>query len=168
MSPRDLYMLIIDRRSHDISMPGPMVIPELDLRDAILSATGDHLAASAASARLTEGAVGIFEKVTIREWPKSELAYVGPASPSRRRRLHGRPNAPSSKDSRPCRAADPRALSHRTRKAATEVYRHGQADHQVHPLMLWPCGSAPASPTRASWPLRGRWRLRTRSSGPLT
>lgn len=58
----DRYMLRIDRRSRAIGTPVPIVIPEAELRDAILSATGHHLATSS---RLTDGALSISYKVTV-------------------------------------------------------------------------------------------------------
>ncbi|KAL2753551.1 hypothetical protein ACRALDRAFT_1035483 [Sodiomyces alcalophilus JCM 7366] len=69
--PIDRYWIQIDRRSKEISSPQRIMISEADLSEAILSATGQHLASST---RFTDGALSISYKVTVREDP--DIAYV--------------------------------------------------------------------------------------------
>ncbi|EXU97994.1 aminoglycoside 3'-phosphotransferase/choline kinase domain protein [Metarhizium robertsii] len=69
--PLDRYCVKLDRRSRQISPPEPVVLSKEELSDAILSATGQHLASSA---RFTDGALSISYKVTVQETP--DVAYV--------------------------------------------------------------------------------------------
>ncbi|KAF1961701.1 hypothetical protein CC80DRAFT_522437 [Byssothecium circinans] len=58
------YLVKIDRRSKEISLPEPIELSETELADAILVATGQHLASST---RFTDGALSISYKVTVQE-----------------------------------------------------------------------------------------------------
>ncbi|KAI3324464.1 hypothetical protein HD806DRAFT_492678 [Xylariaceae sp. AK1471] len=65
------YLVKIDRESREISPPEPIVLSETELAEAILAATGQHLASSA---RFTDGALSISYKVTVQE--SQDVAYV--------------------------------------------------------------------------------------------
>jgi hypothetical protein len=65
------YLVKIDRRSKEISPPEPIVLSETELAEAILAATGQHLASST---RFTDGALSISYKVTVQE--SQDVAYV--------------------------------------------------------------------------------------------
>jgi hypothetical protein len=69
--PIDRYRIEIDRRSKEISPPQPIQLTDAELSDAILSATGQHLASAT---RFTDGALSISYKVTVQE--SLETAYV--------------------------------------------------------------------------------------------
>ncbi|PTD12893.1 hypothetical protein FCULG_00002891 [Fusarium culmorum] len=62
--PIDRYLIKIDRRSKEISPPTPIVLSEQGLSEAIQSATGQHLSSWE---RLTDGALSISYKVTVKE-----------------------------------------------------------------------------------------------------
>ncbi|KND86834.1 hypothetical protein TOPH_08506 [Tolypocladium ophioglossoides CBS 100239] len=69
--PVDRYCVKIDRRSKKISPPEPIILSKVDLSEAILSATGLHLASLT---RFTDGALSISYKVTVQE--SLDIAYV--------------------------------------------------------------------------------------------
>ncbi|KAF2462524.1 uncharacterized protein BDR25DRAFT_198328, partial [Lindgomyces ingoldianus] len=65
------YLVKIDRRSKEISPPEPIVLSETELAEAILAATGQHLASST---RFTDGALSISYKVAVQE--SQDVTYV--------------------------------------------------------------------------------------------
>ncbi|KAF2799240.1 hypothetical protein K505DRAFT_321309 [Melanomma pulvis-pyrius CBS 109.77] len=65
------YLVKIDRRSKEISPPAPIVLSETELAEAVLAATGQHLASST---RFTDGALSISYKVTVQE--SQDVTYV--------------------------------------------------------------------------------------------
>ncbi|KAK3337700.1 hypothetical protein B0T19DRAFT_348920 [Cercophora scortea] len=69
--PISRYLIKIDRRSKEISPPKLIEIPETELAEAVLSATGQHLASST---RFTDGVLSISYKVNVQENP--DIAYV--------------------------------------------------------------------------------------------
>ncbi|KAL9016622.1 MAG: hypothetical protein Q9185_006034 [Variospora sp. 1 TL-2023] len=69
--PVDRYLIEIDRRSRQVSPPKKVQIPETELAEAILAATGQRLASSA---RFTDGLLSISYKVTVQDDP--DVAYV--------------------------------------------------------------------------------------------
>ncbi|KAI1132836.1 hypothetical protein F5Y10DRAFT_291791 [Nemania abortiva] len=69
--PIDRYLIKIDRLSGDISAPKHVVLPEVELAEAIFAATGQRLASSA---RFTDGSLSISYKATVQERPG--IAYV--------------------------------------------------------------------------------------------
>lgn len=69
--PIDRYLFKIDRRSKEIVPPELIVLSVTRLAEAILSATGQHLATST---RFTDGLLSISYKVTVQESP--DAAYV--------------------------------------------------------------------------------------------
>ncbi|KAF4996595.1 hypothetical protein FDECE_12364 [Fusarium decemcellulare] len=70
-TPITRYLIKIDRRSKEISPPKPIFLSEAELSEAILAATGQHLASST---RFTDGALSISYKVTVQE--HHDLAYI--------------------------------------------------------------------------------------------
>ncbi|KAJ5630165.1 Aminoglycoside phosphotransferase [Penicillium herquei] len=70
-TPIDRYLIKVDRRSRLILPPELIIIPEPELAEAFLSATGQHLASST---RFTDGALSISYKVNAQETP--DVAYV--------------------------------------------------------------------------------------------
>ncbi|KAI0867770.1 hypothetical protein GGS24DRAFT_514640 [Hypoxylon argillaceum] len=70
-APISRYLIKIDRQSKEISPPEPIVLSDIELADAILAATGQHLASST---RFTDGALSISYKVTVEE--RQDVAYV--------------------------------------------------------------------------------------------
>lgn len=69
--PLDRYLVKINRRTRTILPPEPIALSETELSEAILSATGRHLASST---RFTDGALSVSYKVTVQESP--DIAYV--------------------------------------------------------------------------------------------
>jgi hypothetical protein len=69
--PIDRYLVTFDRRSREILSSKPIALSVEELSDAILAATGQHLASSA---RFTDGALSISYKITTRE--QLEDAYI--------------------------------------------------------------------------------------------
>ncbi|KAL8740214.1 MAG: hypothetical protein Q9184_008519, partial [Pyrenodesmia sp. 2 TL-2023] len=69
--PVDRYMVEIDRRSKQVRPPQPIILPDSELAEAILTATGQRFAAST---RFTDGALSISYKVTVQDDP--DIAYV--------------------------------------------------------------------------------------------
>ncbi|KAI4136669.1 MAG: hypothetical protein L6R39_007672 [Caloplaca ligustica] len=69
--PIDRYRVEIDRRSKQVLPPQPIIIPDSELAEAILAATGQHFASST---RFTDGALSISYKVTVQDDP--DIAYV--------------------------------------------------------------------------------------------
>lgn len=69
--PIDRYLVKINRRTRTILPPEPIALSNTELSEAILSATGHHLASST---RFTDGALSISYKVTVQESP--DIAYV--------------------------------------------------------------------------------------------
>jgi hypothetical protein len=62
--PIDRYLVTFDRRSREILPPKPIALSVQKLSDAILAATGQHLASSD---RFTDGALSISYKITVQE-----------------------------------------------------------------------------------------------------
>ncbi|KAI4136582.1 MAG: hypothetical protein LQ341_005542, partial [Variospora aurantia] len=69
--PVDRYLIEIDRRSREVSHPKQVQIPETELAEAILAATGQRLASSS---RFTDGSLSVSYKVTVQDDP--DVAYV--------------------------------------------------------------------------------------------
>ncbi|MCJ1387069.1 hypothetical protein MMC17_010198, partial [Xylographa soralifera] len=69
--PIDRYRVDIDRLSRKIQRPMPISLPEAELQEAILAATGHHLKAFS---RFTDGALSISYKVSIEEDP--DMQYI--------------------------------------------------------------------------------------------
>ena len=70
-APIDRYLIKVDRQSKEILTAEPIIISETELGEAILAATGQHLASSS---RFTDGLLSISYKVTVQESP--DIAYV--------------------------------------------------------------------------------------------
>lgn len=64
------YRVKIDRRTREVSTPEQIALSEAELAEAVLDATGEHLASSE---RFTDGALSISYKVAVRE---SDAQYV--------------------------------------------------------------------------------------------
>lgn len=71
-TPIPRYLVKVDRRSKEILPPEPIVLSETELAEAVLAATGQHLASST---RFTDGALSISYKVTVQE-SRDDAAYV--------------------------------------------------------------------------------------------
>lgn len=72
-APIDRFLIKIDRRSRSISSPELIALSETELMDAILVATGQHVATTT---RFTDGALSVSYKVTVQEHPEPDFAYV--------------------------------------------------------------------------------------------
>lgn len=70
-TPIDRYLIKIDRLSRDIYPPQHVILSQVELAEAILAATGQHLASLT---RFTDGALSISYKVTVQE--SVDIAYV--------------------------------------------------------------------------------------------
>lgn len=70
-APIDRYLVKIDRQSKEILPPVPIMLSETELAEAILVATGQHLASSS---RFTDGLLSTSYKVTVQSSPY--VAYV--------------------------------------------------------------------------------------------
>ena len=69
--PIDRYLITFNRLSREILAPRAIVLSNGELADAVLAATGQHLASSA---RFTDGALSISYKITVQE--SSNIAYI--------------------------------------------------------------------------------------------
>ncbi|KAL9609306.1 MAG: hypothetical protein Q9167_005910 [Letrouitia subvulpina] len=69
--PIDRYRITIDRRSKKLSPPKPITLSQTELTEAVLAATGQHLASST---RFTDGMLSISYKVMVQE--SQDIAYV--------------------------------------------------------------------------------------------
>ncbi|KAK4144547.1 uncharacterized protein C8A04DRAFT_36543 [Dichotomopilus funicola] len=69
--PIDRYLITFNRLHREILAPKPIVLSNRELADAVLAATGQHLASSA---RFTDGALSISYKITVQE--HSDIAYI--------------------------------------------------------------------------------------------
>lgn len=67
--PIDRYLITFNRLSKEILAPRSIVLSNGELADAVLAATGQHLASSA---RFTDGALSISYKITVQE--RSDIA----------------------------------------------------------------------------------------------
>lgn len=71
--PIDRFLIKIDRQSRNMSSPALIALSETELAEAILVATGQHVATAT---RFTDGALSISYKVTVHEHPEPDFAYV--------------------------------------------------------------------------------------------
>ncbi|KAL8940546.1 MAG: hypothetical protein Q9211_002229 [Gyalolechia sp. 1 TL-2023] len=69
--PIHRYRVEIDRRSKEVLPPQPIMLPDSELAEVILAATGQRVASST---RFTDGALSISYKVTVHD--DSDIAYV--------------------------------------------------------------------------------------------
>ncbi|KAL8916166.1 MAG: hypothetical protein Q9208_008667 [Pyrenodesmia sp. 3 TL-2023] len=69
--PIHRYRVEIDRRSKEVLPPQPIIIPDSELAEAILAATGQRFASST---RFTDGSLSISYKVRVQDDP--DTAYV--------------------------------------------------------------------------------------------
>ena len=69
--PIDRYLITFNRRAREVLAPRPIELSNGELADALLAATGQHLASSA---RFTDGALSISYKITVQE--RSDIAYI--------------------------------------------------------------------------------------------
>ncbi|KAL8847312.1 MAG: hypothetical protein Q9221_007657 [Calogaya cf. arnoldii] len=69
--PVHRYRIEIDRRSKQVLLPQPIILPDSELAEAILTATGQGVASAT---RFTDGALSISYKVTVQEDP--DIAYI--------------------------------------------------------------------------------------------
>lgn len=70
-TPVHRYVVKINRQSREISTPEPIVLSETELSEAILAATGQHVASST---RFTDGALSVSYRVAVQEL--QDVEYV--------------------------------------------------------------------------------------------
>ncbi|PGH11752.1 hypothetical protein AJ80_07013 [Polytolypa hystricis UAMH7299] len=70
-TPIDRYLVKIDRQSKEIYTPKPIILSEIELTEAIFTATGHHLASST---RFTDGVLSISYKIIVQE--SLDVVYV--------------------------------------------------------------------------------------------